>query len=753
MFNPLICERCGRQLETDDAISVIEGICKLCRTTPGMRAAVPPASPTRPGETPARGEGRRPALPRIDLDDPALDEDEYIAAPPPPRVRPRTPVDKLFSAKPEPWLTAHDPVTPARPPSPPRRATGPVAGGAPAVGGGAPADGGGASQRAMHPTPAASSGPPRRGGTPPPVPASQPGRTSRPAMSGPVHRAEDEIDHDANSLESLMESAGMPGPYDFSPPMMYDTNDWTGGGHLESGATYRRARARQRALMAGSVLGLIVTFGASGYLLLEQTGRPTGRDAAEEPAIIVEPTELALRISPPAALVKVDGVSAGEPDAEGRIVIPRPERDPSTIWLEVTADGYQTLRQPLSLYAGSPEAQIELVRRPYELTVRTEPDHASIWVDGSPRGTGPLTLTMDPARPSTLVVRADGYREFTQTVTAPADGASAAIDVALEPAGVTLAVETEPAGAKIFVDGKLRGASPVNIELPSHYLGGQVELAASAQGYDIGFLRVRLPKSAGSTAIPARIALTQTTAKLMIDTQPPGGRIVIDGEDRGAAPQTIEFDASQVGREVVVDASLDGAYFGRRMVVVPQAGDPEPMVVPMAFSARKVVFLFAAPVEGDAFGAMDALAEQIRRLNVSQRFAIIAATDEGLEPWPGGISYEAATSEQKVRAFDLVRGLRPTASVPYEDLLNSALAFSPTTVWLVTGGEPDREALSRFAERLGPGDISLNVACAVTSREMEQFVSLLTGRHRGSLTLLGSQGALLAGTGGEAVSP
>ncbi len=575
---------------------------------------------------------------------------------------------------------------------------------------------------------------------------------ARGSIAASVRPVEDDVECDANSLRSLMDSAGMPGPYDFSPPMMYDANDWTTGA-IESGLTYRKARSRQRALIAGSVLGLVVTLGASGYLLMQNAGSTRSGDSAESIAIL-PPSDLVLQVTPVNAIVKVDGVRTGNADDSGRIMIPKSDRDPETLWLEVSAEGYQTLKQPLSLYAGSPEAAIELVRLPYELTVKAEPPQAEIWIDGTLRGAGPVCMSMDPSQPARLEIRAEGYRSYEQVLSVPPGEQALAVNVQLDPVGVMLAVETEPAGAKIFIDGKLRGTSPLDLELDAASAGSEIEIAASAPGHDIAFLRMTVPDAPGGRAGPARIMLAETTSKLSIDTDPPGGRVVIDGRDRGTAPVTVEFTHAETGREVVVDASLDGAYFGRRTAVVPRAGEPEPMLVPMAFSARKVVFLFAAPVSGGStYAAMDAMAEQIRRLNVSQRFAVIASADEGLETWPGGLAYEAATSEQKVRAFDSVRGLRPATEVDYAELLNSALAFSPTTVWLVTSGEPDREALTEFADRLTEGEISLNVVCATASEELQKQLAGLTGRHRGTLILLGRTRGMLAGTSEDAAMP
>ena len=50
-FNPLQCERCGSDLESDDAISIIEGICGSCRRVkraPPVERSAPRRSSRRP---------------------------------------------------------------------------------------------------------------------------------------------------------------------------------------------------------------------------------------------------------------------------------------------------------------------------------------------------------------------------------------------------------------------------------------------------------------------------------------------------------------------------------------------------------------------------------------------------------------------------------------------------------------------------------------------------------------------------------
>jgi len=145
-------------------------------------------------------------------------------------------------------------------------------------------------------------------------------------------------------------------------------------------------------------------------------------------------------------------------------------------------------------------------------------------------------------------------------------------------------------------------------------------------------------------------------ARVNVRTEPPGGRVVVAGRDYGFAPTMIEFEPSQTGRSVVLDASSRGEYFGRRNIVVPPPGAPREFVVDMQRSAQRVVFVVAADRAAGAeqFVLIDELSRLIEDLDASHRFAVVAATDEGVETWPYEVAFENASDEQKIRAFDMI---------------------------------------------------------------------------------------------------
>lgn len=500
---------------------------------------------------------------------------------------------------------------------------------------------------------------------------------------------------------------------------------------VEGSPRYRR---RKRDLLIGTAVGLLLTVSVAYYAIRMRS--PADRLAI--PTSFNIPAPLALTISPPFAEVKLDGEPVGRADSFGKISIALPDGNLDAHTIEISAPGYHPTAQAVSTYLGAPDAYVALMRMPYELSVTTMPPNAQVWIDGEMRGTSPLTLSMDPSRTPELKIRHDGYAELTQRISPPEQGGGLALELELRELGRMLAVETEPAGATIRINGRLAGVAPLRVEMEPETLGKRVDIAAVLEGYDNAQLWIELPEDGGGDDVRAKIALARTTARVNVYTDPPGGRVVVAGRDLGPAPVTLEFDPEETGKTVLVEASTGGTHFGRQEIAIPPAGEPTLLMIPMSFGAQRVVFAMSSPVGSapDHFAMIDQLTRQIQSLGSGQRFAIIAVEDDAVATWPGGLTMESATSEQKVRAYDMVRAVRPTHTQSLDALLRATLAFEPTAIWLFIDGEVDRAALERFSDLIGTQSIGVNIVRATAPRD-EEWLSSWAAAHRGTFTLIG----------------
>ncbi len=491
-------------------------------------------------------------------------------------------------------------------------------------------------------------------------------------------------------------------------------------------------------------MGLLLTVAIAGYLIRSQS-------EADQFVATQDPTgvRLALRVSPRSAIVRLDGTEIGPADAQGHITVSAGAGTLTDRWLEISAPGYQPIRQPLAMYRGAPEAFIELLREPYELILATNPPEAEIWINGQRRGTSPANLRLAASGAARLEIRHPGYEALSKVLQPPTRGNSLELRLDLVRKGPVLSVETEPRHACVSIDGKVIGTTPLNIQLDAAYLGKTVEIVTTAKGYDEAGLTFTLPTDGDAHPVATHLILARSKPRIEVRTDPPGARVIIDGRDYGSAPAMVEFDASQTGRTVVVEASLQDTHFGHRVLTVPPSGRPASFTIPLLSGTRRVVFILGWPTTHNEGGEadprrsdwaerralLDRLTSLIHQLTPSHRFSILAASDDGMEAWPGGREMEAGSNEQKVRAYDMVRAVRPTGPINLDDMLTESLSYKPTTIWVVTAGELDLVALERFGNRPEIGDISLNVVRSSVDADAV-WLETWTAQHNGILTNL-----------------
>lgn len=685
MTDPLVCERCRAALEPDDAVSIIEGVCPACRGD-GFSSLVRPLSAV---DALLRGTN----LP--------LEEDPLFAeSPPVPAAQPtnfqnrKTPAPRPLPARPTGALQVSS----------------------------------GSAAHRNEPWPR----PSHAGYRESPLQAATPAPEYRRSWQG-----EGEAAHPSGRIVV---------------PMMQ------GGARTFSRTGVRR---RRRDLAVGVAIGLIVTVSVTAYFLTYR-----GRANPLVTAVAAAPTRsLHLTVTPPWATVTLNDEEIGPPDEAGKLDLALPGDAFTTASLQVSADGYHTARRPLSTLTGVKDVFIELVRRPYQVVVRTNPPQAEVWADGELKGYTPLTMSLLPTETPSLSLRRAGYAEVLREITPPDKGDTIDLDVFLLAANLTVQVESDPPGAMIALDGVVRGPSPLAVEMDPSYLGKDVAITASLSGYDDAATELAVPLAGAPEPIPVRLALTRKQAVVEFWTTPPGGHVVIDGREAGAAPVTVKFDSDRVGSTITVAASLGASYHGKRELTVPPVGEPLRTTILMELNVQRVVFLLSCPREAglgtgaaadsaamrpiaasgspaEAVILADQLIETLGELTPQQRFALLLDTEDGIETWPSGQATEAATSEQKVRAYDAVRSARLSGGGRVADAVQRALELQPDTIWLFAAGELKENELQQLSESTESENVTVHIV-RTASDEQDVWLRDLAVKHQGTLTVLG-QGQLPA---------
>jgi formylglycine-generating enzyme required for sulfatase activity len=186
-----------------------------------------------------------------------------------------------------------------------------------------------------------------------------------------------------------------------------------------------------------------------------------GGGARQSLAVALTPdwAKVSLRTDPPGATVLVDGKALGTTPAELEI-------DSGEHEIEARLSGYNAWTSRIVVAANQPQqlADVKLAAADGRLELTSNPNEASVSVDGEFRGRTPLALRLSPGREHRVALSKPGYETATRQLSVAADSGRKLL-VELTPQYGEIAVSSTPPGAAIWVDGQQRGVTPATLEL------------------------------------------------------------------------------------------------------------------------------------------------------------------------------------------------------------------------------------------------------------------------------------------------
>jgi len=194
--------------------------------------------------------------------------------------------------------------------------------------------------------------------------------------------------------------------------------------------------------------------------------------------------------------------------------------------------GYNSYEKEFYLSAGGyvnvSAVLTPLVQQTSKLSVSSSPSGANIYLDGSFKGTTPMTINNVTAGSHNLKLTLQGYQEFQQNIYINAGDTksiSAQLTPVIIPITSKISVYSQPSGANIYLDGVFKGTTPMTI---SNLKPGTYNVKLTLDGYQDHSENVSVTLAETvNVQLQPKIVVLNGTAKISV--KPTTALVSVDG--------------------------------------------------------------------------------------------------------------------------------------------------------------------------------------------------------------------------------
>ncbi|OUS04924.1 hypothetical protein A9Q90_06965 [Gammaproteobacteria bacterium 54_18_T64] len=280
-----------------------------------------------------------------------------------------------------------------------------------------------------------------------------------------------------------------------------------------------------------------------------------GMDITQPIAIDLRPAWGQLRIHsrPAGAEIRLDGKSQGLTPQLINILASGEE-------VTLQLPGHKRWQQTLSAPAGEQRdwPLIELQPADGLLSLRSQPQGASITLNGHYLGISPRQIALPPGTPQQLRIYLDGYYPATHRVDL-ASGARRELNITLKPKLGALSIHVQPADARLYIDGIARGRAQQSLTL----LARPQRIEIRKQGYTSHFVTLTPQPGVGRTL---RITLkteaqTRDASMAATITAPSGQTLKLFRPDTTFSLGASRREQGRRANEILRKVSLTRAFY------------------------------------------------------------------------------------------------------------------------------------------------------------------------------------------------
>ncbi len=244
-----------------------------------------------------------------------------------------------------------------------------------------------------------------------------------------------------------------------------------------------------------------------------------------------------------------------------------------------------------------------------DVSIDTQPAGAVISIDGQPIGTTPHSGELLEGRRVLKLTRV-GYKPWQQTLKVTAGTPLTLGTVVLIEADGQLKLTSTPRDASVTLDDNFVGRTPLDIAVTP----GQIHrLTLLAEGYRPTTRGVKLAPAADESLA---ITLDAELANVQFITTPPAAELLIDGEARGSATQTLALPTRE--HEVTVRARGHATYTTK---ITPRKDVEKRFKIRLKTIAEAAAEQMPIAASADSAGSSDASSANADASNAAARQA------------------------------------------------------------------------------------------------------------------------------------
>ena len=241
------------------------------------------------------------------------------------------------------------------------------------------------------------------------------------------------------------------------------------------------------------------------------------------------------------------------------------ELAPGSYTVVVDSDRFEAIRNTVEVEGGGATVvlQVELTPLWAPVTIDSNPRGARVRIDGQELGQTPLTVDLLEGGHN-VELRLARFKPYRANLNVLANQPYSLPVAMLVPADGGLILTSEPEGATVSIGGEFAGQTPLEVELRP---GVDHRVSISKSGHETTSDTIRL-ESGESREV--HISLDARYGEIEITGDPADAELLIDGESRGTATQTVRLTA--VPHEIEVRKE---GYETFRRSITPRPGFPQ----------------------------------------------------------------------------------------------------------------------------------------------------------------------------------